>query len=168
MNKHGATALALSDDTVEIQLTPEELLGLTEAAESAQLLQAAATRSPLVDAPAPLHLASRTIGPDMRSGAFAIITFAVFVWWSVDHVFGQQAPPVARPAPAPVMAAGGAGVNISQPQPPGTSADPVVKVRNPFDATEVFEFPAGTSRAESRQKVAQLLLQRARDRAANP
>jgi hypothetical protein len=42
--------------------------------------------------------------------------------------------------------------------------DPPVRVRNPFDAQEVFEFPAGTTKAEARQKVTQLLLQRAVDR----
>jgi hypothetical protein len=39
-----------------------------------------------------------------------------------------------------------------------------VRVKNPFDATEVFEFPAGTTKAEARQKIAELLLQRAVDR----
>lgn len=35
---------------------------------------------------------------------------------------------------------------------------------NPFDAAEVFEFPPATSEAEARDAVAELLLQRARDR----
>jgi hypothetical protein len=42
----------------------------------------------------------------------------------------------------------------------------MVQVRNPFDATEVFEFPAGTSEAESHEKVAALLLKRANERRA--
>ncbi len=41
---------------------------------------------------------------------------------------------------------------------------PPVRFTNPFDATEVFEFPPGTSEAEARQAVAAVLLQRARDR----
>lgn len=52
-----------------------------------------------------------------------------------------------------------------------TSAAPVVpppaalvQVRNPFDATEVFEFPAGTTKTVARKAVAEQLLQRARDR----
>jgi hypothetical protein len=40
----------------------------------------------------------------------------------------------------------------------------MVRFSNPFDATEVFEFPPGTSEAEARDAVAELLLQRARDR----
>ncbi len=40
----------------------------------------------------------------------------------------------------------------------------LVRMANPFDSSEVFEFPPGTSRAEARERVANLLLQRARDR----
>lgn len=39
-----------------------------------------------------------------------------------------------------------------------------VRFVNPFDHTEVFEFPPGTSKAEAREKVADLLLKRARER----
>jgi hypothetical protein len=35
---------------------------------------------------------------------------------------------------------------------------------NPFDKKEVFEFPPGTSQADARDAVAQLLAERARDR----
>lgn len=41
---------------------------------------------------------------------------------------------------------------------------PPVRVRNPFDKTEVFEFPAGTSKAAARDAVAETLMQRARER----
>jgi hypothetical protein len=40
----------------------------------------------------------------------------------------------------------------------------VVQVINPFDATEVFEFPAKTTESTARNAVAELLLQRARER----
>ena len=43
-------------------------------------------------------------------------------------------------------------------------AAPAVKFANPFDRTEVFEFPAGTSRAQARQKVAEVLIKRAQER----
>jgi hypothetical protein len=39
-----------------------------------------------------------------------------------------------------------------------------VKFANPFDQNEVFEFPAGTTRAEARDAVAEILMQRARER----
>lgn len=38
---------------------------------------------------------------------------------------------------------------------------------NPFDASEVFEFPPGTSEDAARQSVAKMLLQRARERRAH-
>jgi hypothetical protein len=41
-----------------------------------------------------------------------------------------------------------------------------VKFINPFDATEVFEFPAGTTPVAARDAVAELLLNRARERRA--
>jgi hypothetical protein len=53
---------------------------------------------------------------------------------------------------------------IPRPALVANSAQPALKVINPFDASEVFEFPAGTSAAEGRDKVAQMLLARARER----
>ncbi|PZN33651.1 MAG: hypothetical protein DIU71_04535 [Proteobacteria bacterium] len=41
---------------------------------------------------------------------------------------------------------------------------PPVLFTNPFDETEVFEFPPGTTQEQARQAVADFLLQRARDR----
>jgi hypothetical protein len=56
-------------------------------------------------------------------------------------------------------------VSGSQPQewtamdtePPGEP----LRVANPFDSTEVFEFPAGTSEAEAQEAVAAFLIERA-------
>jgi hypothetical protein len=47
---------------------------------------------------------------------------------------------------------------------PAEPQGPLVQVRNPFDATEVFEFPAETTKTVAREAMAELLLQRARDR----
>jgi hypothetical protein len=44
------------------------------------------------------------------------------------------------------------------------TAPPPVRFTNPFDKSEVFEFPAGTTRAEARDAVADILLQRAQGR----
>jgi hypothetical protein len=63
----------------------------------------------------------------------------------------------ATSAPTPVPAAPAAS---PPPPPPGEP----VRFKNPFDRSEVFEFPPGTSPAEARQAVAQLLMERARDR----
>jgi len=49
--------------------------------------------------------------------------------------------------------------------PTAPSADSeAVLIKNPFDRTEVFEFPPGTSKAEAREAVAKLLMERAHDR----
>jgi hypothetical protein len=42
----------------------------------------------------------------------------------------------------------------------GPAGEPL-RVANPFDATEVFEFPAGTSEADAHEAVAGFLLERA-------
>ena len=69
-----------------------------------------------------------------------------------------------KPAPAPVL-------HASQPLPPpapaaepaAPAAEPVL-YKNPFDRTEVFEFPAGTTHQEARDAVAKLLMDRAHGR----
>jgi hypothetical protein len=57
----------------------------------------------------------------------------------------------------------------SAPQPewaiPEPSGDPV-RFANPFDASETFEFPAGTTETEAREAVADFLLERAMNRQA--
>ena len=57
---------------------------------------------------------------------------------------------------------------LTQPAPPPPSAAPdepvQVQVTNPFDKTEVFDFPAGTSESDARLAVARILMQRAQER----
>jgi hypothetical protein len=77
-------------------------------------------------------------------------------------------PIVAREAPTSVPASVPASAPASAPEPPPPLTPPTpdvpVRFRNPFDAAEVFEFPAGTSWTEMRDAVAELLSQRARER----
>jgi hypothetical protein len=71
-----------------------------------------------------------------------------------------------RPTVAPEAATSvpaSAPASALAPAPPVTPDVPV-RFKNPFDASEVFEFPAGTSQAEVRDAVAELLSQRARER----
>ena len=84
------------------------------------------------------------------------------------------------PHPIPIVADSGSRPTTAPkaptlappPTPPATLAMPVtpaapeapVRFKNPFDSSEVFEFPAGTSRTEMRDAVAELLAQRARER----
>jgi hypothetical protein len=75
-----------------------------------------------------------------------------------------------RPAPvaASVVSSPPAPVIVAPPPPPPPvpSAEPAEPVRfvNPFDRKEVFEFPAGTSKADARDAVAELLYERAQER----
>jgi hypothetical protein len=49
--------------------------------------------------------------------------------------------------------------------PTAPSADSeAMLIKNPFDRTESFEFPPGTSKAEAREAIAKLLMERAHDR----
>ena len=66
-------------------------------------------------------------------------------------------PPAAVPVSAPPPE-----VQVAELPPP----EPVVLV-NPFDATEKFTFPPGTSKADARDQMATLLLQRAAERGAH-
>ena len=73
--------------------------------------------------------------------------------------------------PVPVVADSGARPTSGTEVPtlalapvPSATPDGPVRFKNPFDASEVFEFPAGTSQAEVRDAVAELLSQRARER----
>jgi hypothetical protein len=156
VNGESMTSSAAGDDTIELQLTPEQLQELSRAAEEAEPL------APGFSPPRPLVEVSPS---SHRHGwhhisiakmAAATIAYAAFAWWGAAKLAGQPQPPViaaARPA-----------VVIPRPLLVTNSPQPSVRVINPFDATEVFEFPAGTSDAESREKVAQILLQRARER----
>ncbi|MEJ1963163.1 MAG: hypothetical protein WDO56_17060 [Gammaproteobacteria bacterium] len=75
--------------------------------------------------------------------------------------------PIAPPVVALVhtqVAAPLAAPLATQEPPPVSPEESPVRVRNPFDRSEVFEFPPGTSRADARSAVAELLMQRARER----
>jgi hypothetical protein len=53
----------------------------------------------------------------------------------------------------------------ARPAPPVAPDEPVqVQVTNPFDKTEVFNFPAGTSETDAQLAVARILMQRAQER----
>jgi hypothetical protein len=63
-------------------------------------------------------------------------------------------------APTPVRSA-----RPAPPEAPAAPDEPVqVRVTNPFDKTEVFNFPAGTSETDAQLAVARLLMQRAQER----
>jgi hypothetical protein len=141
-----------SDETVEFQLSNDDMLRLSRAADAASL-----GAGPLpVAMPKPSAI-RKTVGG--WAGAVAVYAaFMVFAWWGLPAVPDQQKTAVSV-AKTPSTAVHPLAI-------PATPAPATVQVRNPFDASEVFEFPAGTSAAESHQKVAALLWQRAIERRA--
>jgi hypothetical protein len=88
----------------------------------------------------------------------AAIAAVVLVSGGVAHLAAKQSPvqPVAtqsaRPLPPPPPAV------------PAAVPDGPVLYKNPFDRSEVLEFPPGTTQDEARDAVAALLLERARGR----
>lgn len=60
-------------------------------------------------------------------------------------------------------------INVALPGPPSQAQlseveNSPTRFTNPFDASEVFEFPPGTPADEARESVAEVLLERARER----
>jgi hypothetical protein len=143
VNGDKTNAPAIGDDTIELQLTPEQVLELSRAAEVAKPAAPASRfrhwhRTPIA------KMAAATLG------------YVALAWWSSSQLAWRPEPSAAAAA-TPAIA-------IPQPASISESSEPAVRVMNPFDVKEVFEFPAGTGQAEGRAKVAQILMQRAHER----
>jgi hypothetical protein len=145
-----------SDETIELELTEDQGLALSRAAAEAVRAEDSNV-APAV--PEYMNLAFRPTARiefvcNVTLGVLAAGSALVFLWpKSVAHT---SAPVIASTA-APIAAV------MSAPAPPEPQGPPV-RITNAFDASEVFEFPFGTSEAEARQAVVELLLNRARER----
>jgi len=120
--------------TIEVMLTPQQVHAMTKG-------------SPL---DATQHKPRLLIG--------AAIAAVLVVLGGVAHLAAKQKPVSAKVAQAP---------RPTPPPPPAeapaTAGEPVL-FKNPFDRTEVFEFPPGTTEAEARDAVAKALMERAQGR----
>jgi hypothetical protein len=137
-----------ADDTIEIALTAEDTLALSQAAEERQDV-AILGRSP--SAPS-AYLRQQYL----RSDRWPLVLPASLLGMAIGVALGVAADRIYT-------------VRIETPPTatlPAESPGPPVRFRNPFDASEVFEFPPGTSDDSARESVAAMLLQRARDRQA--
>jgi hypothetical protein len=72
------------------------------------------------------------------------------------------------PPGTPKLVAAAAAPATSEPSQPAVADAQPLHFRNPFDKSEVFEFPAGTTLEEARASVADVLRQRAQDRHIRP
>ncbi len=139
------------EDTVELELTAAEQLELAQAAY-------AVARAPGILPAKPGHdtfICRRTERVDfVCTVTFVALLLGVAVASGWHTLVGRPT------APAVALAAPVAPAPAAETQPRAAA----VQVTNPFDATEVFEFPAGTSESAARDAIAERLLQRARER----
>ncbi len=145
-----------NEETIEFELPGEQLLALSEAGREAQT---ATIPVKLIAEPA---IAASLVREPRRLWPAALVAIVVLLttiaWWTA-----ATRPTTERDASVATVP----NLPDSGPQSePALDPDASVKIRNPFDAKEVFEFPAGTDLTAARQSVAQLLLQRARERQA--
>lgn len=121
--------------TIEVMLTPQQMEVLSKASKVGAMQR---------------HKSRILIG--------AAVAAVLVVSGSVAHLAAES-----KPVPAAVIQAPPPAPPPPPRQPPAATAEPVL-FKNPFDRTEVFEFPAGTTQREARDAVARLLMDRAHGR----
>ncbi len=143
------------DDTIEIQCSAAQLQELSRAEEERE-------EKPRTEiAPVSPKLRPIRLGHERRRSAWTTVGAAAAlsaVSSGVTYLATTWAQNnTTEPRLSQVLLA-----PVATPAPPLTQ-DPVRFV-NPFDSTEIFLFPAGTSHSEARDAVAEFLLERARER----
>jgi hypothetical protein len=136
--------------TVEAEMDAHELLGLGPTEQ--------ASPTPKKAAPRAAARTSRVRAPLMILCGIAVAgTIAAAVLHQSEPAFdpGMLVVSLPPPPPLPIEA-----VNLAPPE-------PEVVLTNPFDRTEKFTFPPGTSKADAREQMANLLLERAIGRKAH-
>jgi hypothetical protein len=155
------------EDTIELELSAEQVLALSRAAAVSQsnpvpvrsAEESLPKVSPLTQGKAP-EGDTPPKGPRGARGAVVVsIAAASVLLAGVAYLATTRAQPVHVAADI----VSGSAAPPETPAPPSVDNTPV-RFTNPFDATEVFEFSSGTSETEARDAVADLLLQRARER----
>ena len=144
---------ASSEDTIELELSAQQALSLARADAAMPPLVATVKRS----LPPTLPL------PADRRGGWSAVIFSI----AATSILSGGIVYLATTPAEPLRVSGNTVVRSAAaaetPLPP--SVDSMrVKFINPFDGTEVFEFPSNTSETEARQAVADILLQRAQER----
>ena len=144
-------------DTLELELGPQEMVALT---------RAGARRQGAISSIDPPALPSPIKSPVARDLNRVSVQIAVALALALAELGGVWELSSVSDGPVATSAAA-AEVNVpaAKPSSPLAPAERLpVRFTNPFDASEVFEFPPGTSKTEAHDAVADLLLQRARDR----
>ncbi|HEY2809488.1 MAG TPA: hypothetical protein VGI91_11920 [Steroidobacteraceae bacterium] len=140
-----------AEDTVEISLTSAQQLELWRIADSESRTRMTGTFMPSHDA----YICRRSARIDTAATlCFAVVVLSITIAVGWHGLAGQPA----VSARAPVASIVRTRTTQDSPQ------SPMIQVTNPFDATEVFELPAAISAASVQDAIADLLLQRARER----
>jgi hypothetical protein len=155
--------------TIELMLSPEQMRELSHAATADAAgpaapasPQPASVRPTISNQGASANVATRP-RPWPAGGIAAIVGVTVVLGTLVALGAIAQRSSERKHLAAPVSAPTPVAATSVAPQPPPPPGEPV-RFKNPFDHSEVFEFPPGTSPAEARQAVAELLMERARGR----
>jgi hypothetical protein len=142
-----------SEDTIELEPSAQQALSLSRAN--------AATRPHTPPVATARKSLPTTVPADRRGEWSAVIIVAATSVLSGGIVYLATTP--AEPLRVSGNTVVRSAAAAETPLPP--SVDTMrVQFINPFDATEVFEFPSNTSETEARQAVAHVLLQRAHER----
>jgi len=145
MTKEQIRNLPAQEESLEIELGSEELRNVS--------------RPRISPAPAEPTREGSGQSPAVIAGASsAVIVAACAGVWALNADSPREIPP---PPPEPLAA-----VEASAAEAPAIPEGPPVRIRNPFDKSEVFEFPPGTSEEDAHAKVADALMQRAMERQA--
>jgi hypothetical protein len=168
------------EDTIEMVLTPADVRLLARAAEEQQREASVAESTPpppTTDSTLPSMPSQTTSTHNSASlarGALAGVAGALVIVVAIASVSTARLTTAAKPSPPPetrkVVAAAVATPPPATPEPsqPAVAQAQPLRYKNPFDKSEVFEFPAGTTLEEARASVADLLRQRAQDRHIRP
>jgi hypothetical protein len=143
MNKEQTENLP-AEESVEIELSEVELRNLARPRLSQRPVEHAPGRS------------GRSPALIVGASSAAILAACAGVW-ALNADTPREVPP---PPPAALAAVEAPPVAAAPVVPEG----PPVRIRNPFDKGEWFEFPAGTSEEDARAAVADTLMQRAMER----
>jgi len=158
MSEEQNHSLPQDEALTEIEFNAEQLASLTKARAST-----ASTATPLVAAGSEDALGVTARAPNRWKSVAAIGSVAVVLTLSALVGYeGLRSTPELPPPPPPVP-------QVEAPPPPvaaTVSDQEPVRVRNPFDRSEVFEFPAGTTPDAAKAAMADTLLERARERQA--
>jgi hypothetical protein len=178
-----------NDDTIEMVLTESAMQLLSQAAAPTEQPRPGpnpplkAPEVPALSEVRAIPMASAISGasppreprPAMSTPRLALLLSAVAVASALVTAvtyFAMTRPGRPAPVATSIVSIPPAPVTVAQPPPapaplpaPELSTPPEpVQFVNPFDRKEVFEFPAGTSKAEARDAVAELLYERAQER----